>query len=301
MKKTILSLGIAAFVAQALALPASAADSLMSFRFGAEKTAVSTAELANGDVVIPGGLYIDNYSGFAQLRLILRSDAPVIIENGDFTIDPSGALDADGNPRHAFFEAHSTAIYTQKSVIDDDTNIILWQGPEAKQLNAYHANGVIRNADSSFLTFDYRIPQNTPVGDYQCYISRDVITNSVGFIEEDLDVTDQTHQLKVDEEFTLPPLTFSVYTRGDVNCDGAITIEDAQATLTLYVVQEVSAQVLSDEEVAQLLNTDHLNASKCAVDASQNGSLDVTDAQGILDYYVASLSGNLGNWDNIFK
>ena len=41
----------------------------MTFRFGAEKTAVSTDELAKGDVVIPGGLYIDNYTGIAQLRI----------------------------------------------------------------------------------------------------------------------------------------------------------------------------------------------------------------------------------------
>ena len=49
MKKAILSLCIAAMTAASLTLPASAAD-LMTFRFGAEKTAVSTDELVAKDL-----------------------------------------------------------------------------------------------------------------------------------------------------------------------------------------------------------------------------------------------------------
>lgn len=301
MKKTILTLSIAAIATQFLATQATAAEPLMTFRFAADKTVFTTTELANSDAVVHGGLYIDNYTGIARLRMILKSDAPVIIENGDFTRDPSGALDANGDPLHAFFAKHSTAIYTKESLIDDDTNIILWAGPETNQLDAFHANGVISNANSSFLTFDYRIPQNTPAGDYQCYISQKVITNSAGFIEEDLDISDQTHQLKVDKDFKIPPLIFSVFSRGDVNCDGSVSIEDAQATLKLYVEQEVASRTLTDTEIAQIMNTVHIHASKYASDASQNGSLDVSDAQGILQYYVDSMSGNTSDWNDIFK
>lgn len=300
MKKAILSLCIAAMTAASLTLPASAAD-LMTFRFGAEKTAVSTDELAKGDVVIPGGLYIDNYTGIAQLRMILRSTEPILIENGRYTPDPNGALDDDGLVRDAFFEKHSTHFYTQKSEIDDDTNIILWAGEETEKAGEFHANGVVRNANSSFLSFDYRIPKDTRPGDYSCYVSERVITNSIGVPEEDLRISDSKHQLKLGEEFALRPLTISVYMRGDANCDGKVEIEDAQAALVLYTEQKVTGLELSNEDLAGILKTKSIAAGKLGADASQDGSIDVTDPQGILDYYVRAMIGSAPAWSEIYK
>lgn len=300
MKKVFLSIGTAAMAAGILMQPVSAENSLMTFRFKADRTAVSTAELAKGDAVIHGGLHIENYTGIAELRMILCSDAPILIENGGYTLDPSGALDADGNPRHAFFEEHSTAMYTQKSLIDDSSNIILWAGAETNQANAFHANGVVRNADASFVSFDYRIPKGTPAGDYTCYISQNTIRNAAGFIEEDLTVSDQTHELQIDKDFAAAPITISVYTRGDVNCDGNVSIDDAQLALILYTEQNIGLKTLSDDEIADIVHTKSVSAAQYAAEASENGELEITDAQGILSYYVSAMSSVEPDWDDIF-
>ncbi|MBQ9905401.1 MAG: hypothetical protein IJM46_01350 [Oscillospiraceae bacterium] len=300
MKKTIAMLSTAVMAAGLLTQPASAAD-LMTFRFAADKTAFTTDELKDGDQVVHGGLYIDNYSALAEIRMILKSDAPVIIENGDFTKDAKGELDSDGNIRDAFFEKHSTHMYTQKSTVDDDTNIILWAGPETQIAGEFHANGVVRNSNASFLSFDYRIPKGTAVGDYRCYISEKVITNKAGFIEEDLEISDSKHQLELGKDFAIQPITFSVYTRGDVNCDGSVSIEDAQAALILYTEQEVASRTLSDQEMEEITKTKHVQAAKLAADASQNSKIDATDPQGILEYYVTEMAGNQADWSKIFK
>lgn len=300
MKKTIAMLSTAVMVAGLLTQPASAAD-LMTFRFAADKTAFTTDELKDGDQVVHGGLYIDNYSALAEIRMILKSDAPVIIENGDFTKDAKGELDSDGNIRDAFFEKHSTHMYTQKSTVDDDTNIILWAGPETQIAGEFHANGVVRDQKSSFLSFDYRIPKGTAVGDYRCYVSEKVITNKAGFIEEDLEISDSKHQLELGKDFAIQPIAFSVYTRGDVNCDGSVSIEDAQAALILYTEQEVASRTLSDQEMEEITKTKHVQAAKLAADASQNSKIDATDPQGILEYYVTEMAGNKADWSKIFK
>lgn len=300
MKKSFLTVALTAMTICALAQPVSAEGSQMTFRFAAEKNAFTTDELADADAGSSGGLYIDNYTGIAELRMILCSDAPVTIEDGKFALDPNKELDADGNIRHAFFEAHSTAMYTQKSLIDDDTNIILWAGKETGQADAFHANGVIRDASQPFLRFEYRIPKGTPAGDYVCNISQDVITNKAGFIEEDLTVSDSTHQLEYGKDFAIQPITISVYTRGDVNCDGTVSIEDAQSALNLYVEQGVAAQDLSDEAIEEIVRTKSICAAKYAADASMNGELDTADPQGILDYYVQSMSGSAVDWNSIY-
>ena len=289
----------AAMTAAALAIPADAAD-LMTLRLAADQTAVSTDELASGDKIIKGGLYIDNYTGIANLRMILCSEEPVLIENGCFTPDPDGALDADGNVRDAFFEQHSTHFYTQKSTVDDDTNIVVWGGEEVGEEGRYLANGVIRHAECPFLSFEYRIPKDAKVGDYTCYISDKVATTQSGMLVEDLAVSDEKHQLTLGEEFAVQPVVFTVYTRGDVNCDGKVSLEDAQAALNCYVKQNLAKKTLSDKEYSEIVKTKLVNAARLAADASGDGEQDVKDAQGILQYYVTELAGHAADWSRIF-
>lgn len=289
----------AALTASALTLPAQAADR-MTLRLGAEQTAVNTDDLASGDKLIKGGLYFDNYSGIAKLRMILRSDEPILIENGGFTLDPNGALDSDGNVRHALFESHSEAMYTPKSLVDNDTNIIVWYGGHTDGVDPYYQNGVIRNAGSSFASFDYRIPKDIKPGEYTCYISEKVETTAGGMIMEDLTVCDETHQLEPHKEFDLQPVTFTVYKRGDINCDGKISTEDAQSALVCYVEQNLAKKTLTDKEFSEIAKTKLVSSARLAADASGNGVLDVEDAQGILQYYVSSLAGKQPDWNKIF-
>ena len=50
----------------AVSVPASAAESgVMTFRMSAEKTYLTASSLADADAVIPGGMYIDNYTGIS--------------------------------------------------------------------------------------------------------------------------------------------------------------------------------------------------------------------------------------------
>lgn len=306
MKRTLITLGTAALTLANLTAPASAAD-LMTLRLSAEKTAFTTEEISSGDRVVHGGLYIDNYTGIAKLRLILRNDLPVTIENGGFTMDPNGALDSDGNPRHGFFESHSTAMYTPESLIDDDKNIALWLGPEKIEngKGTSNANGVVRNPDCSFLSFDYRIPKDTPVGDYSCYISEKVI-KSVSEIDgtvtviPDLQVSDEKHPLTLGKDFDIKPVRFSVYMRGDVNCDGEISSEDAQIALLYYVRQELTHKTVTDADMEEIAHTKHAQAARYAADASADGKPDASDAQGILQYYVRRLAGKDADWNQIF-
>ena len=291
MKRTLITLGTAALTFASLTLSVSAAD-LMTLRMAADQTAFSTEELASGDKVIHGGLWIDNYTGITGLNLILRSDAPVLIENGDYTRVPGD------QSKLAFFESYSKAEYTPKSLIDDDTNIIYWRGMEEDGKEGFQ-NGVIRDANSTFLSFDYRIPKDTPIGDYTCFVSDEVKTKG-GMPIEDLNVSNSAGPLTLDKDFALKPVTLAVYMRGDVNCDGSVSGDDAQIALLYYVRSKVSKKTVSDSELAELAKTEHVEAAKHAVDASGNGDLDISDPQGILRYYVLTLAGKNADWGSIY-
>ena len=71
-------------------MPAAAADDVMTFRMTADTDTIYTDQLENEDAVVHGGVRIDNYTGLTNLRLMLKSDSPLTIENGDFTLE-SGA------------------------------------------------------------------------------------------------------------------------------------------------------------------------------------------------------------------
>ena len=161
-------------------MPAAAADDVMTFRMAAETDTVSTAQLAEGDVTVHGGVYVDNYSGLTSMRMMLKSDAPLVIENGGFTVDPE-KLDASGQPMHLLFSEHADAAYTQHSNFTGEDNIILWYAKNYTK----DAIASVNDPASSFVDFDVRIPKDTPPGDYRIYISTDIQYNAAGLIDED--------------------------------------------------------------------------------------------------------------------
>ena len=203
--------------------------------------------------------------------------------------------------RHAFFEEHSEISYTAKSLVDNDTNIVLWYGGHVDGHENYYDNGVIRDANSSFLSFDYRIPKGTPSGDYTCYISEKVNTTQSGLIMEDLTISDAKHRLEPGKDFALKPITFTVYERGDFNCDGTVSIDDAQSTLLYYVRKVVSKLNVTDEDLKTLAGTEHTGAARLAADASGDGTLDASDPQGILNYYVIAMTNQKPDWNKIYR
>lgn len=290
-----IALGMAAAVLSVL--PASvSADSIMTMRLSADRTAITAAELANGDAVIHGGMYIDNYTGLNSFRVILNSDSPIVIENGDFT-RVEGEFDEYGDPQLAFFKKYSSASYVQESLIDDSKNIAHWVGPDDND----HSDGEVYHADSSVLSLDFRIPKDTPAGDYRYFISTERKETSGGLVSPDFFAFAQRGELKAGRDILLEPVTFSVYTRGDVNCDGKISVDDAQYALNHYVAVGVSGTMPEDDELAELLGTASITAARLAADTSENGEFSIDDVQSILMYATESLTGLTPDWDSYFK
>lgn len=300
MKKNAIP-ALAAAALLCAAAPAASADALMNFRVDARQTAVSTDTLAKGDLVTPGNVFIDNYSGISQMRLILKSDAPLVIENGDF-VREEGVLGPDRNPKLALFNTYSTAVYTQNNAETGRTNVAVLYGEEAGEAGGgYYAAAGLDHADSALLQFDLRILQNTPVGDYICCISTDVRQIAGGLLtDEDSYIYFNRQQLTLDTDFRFTPLTFSVYRRGDVNCDGTVALEDAQRALSLYVTG-ITGLTPGTDELKTITGTDHVGAAQRAADASEDGNMSLEDAQGILLYYVESITGTTPDWTHIFS
>lgn len=300
MKKSAIMLTAAAILMNTAAQPVSADGERMNLRMSAAQTAFSVDALADGDAVTQGALYIDNYSGISQIRVILKSDAPLVIENGDFTRDPN-QTGPDGEPKISFFTNYSTAIYTQKGVQSGRSNIALWYGEETGASDGnYYATGVIDQADSSFLSYDIRIPQGTPVGDYTCYISTDSRTITDTITEDDFFAFNRRQALVPGTDLTLTPVKLSVYRRGDVNCDGTVDIADAQCALKIYVETVVVAVDCTDEDIAALANTPHGYTARMAADASEDGTILLDDPLGILRYAVEVMVGSTPQWSDIY-
>lgn len=76
--------------------------------------------------------------------------------------------------------------------------------------------------------------------------------------------------------------------RGDVNGDGAVSIEDAQLTLKTYVNSLAG--------INMKLNADQIKAA----DVDGNGEISVKDAQWILKYYTEkTVAGKEITWNDI--
>ena len=143
-------------------MPAAAADDVMTFRMTADTDTIYTDQLENEDAVVHGGVRIDNYTGLTNLRLMLKSDSPLTIENGDFTRDPV-KTDKRGEPLHYMFPEHDQADYMQYSAVTGESNVVLWYAKGFVQDQI----AVMGNPDTTFVDFDIRIPKGTPVGTYK--------------------------------------------------------------------------------------------------------------------------------------
>ncbi|MBP0971886.1 MAG: hypothetical protein J5753_07580, partial [Oscillospiraceae bacterium] len=208
-------------------IPAAAADdAVMTFRMAAETDTVTTDQLADGDVTVHGGVYIDNYTGLTSMRMMLKSDAPVVIENGGFTVDPE-KTDASGQPMHLLFSEHADATYTQHSDFTGEDNIILWYAKNYTK----DAIANINDPASSFVDFDVRIPQDTPPGDYSIYISTAIQYNAAGLMEEDFFAYCRGDQLVLDENIILEPFTIHVLDPADTT-EPVVTTTEPEITTT---------------------------------------------------------------------
>lgn len=297
MKKTAAALTAALLMLTGL--PVFAEGETMALRLSAEKTTFLKDEIEE-DQMIHGGLYIDNYTGISKIRVVLTSDAPLHIENGGFTLDTS---DPEKTDQLALFNKYSTAMYTRESLIDDSENIATFVGPENYNGGSFILNGELRDPDSSFVDFDVRIPKETHCGDYSCGISTFVRSEDIDgktYYDPDFFAYDENKQLTAGEDILLQPMTFSVYLRGDVNCDEKVSVEDAQAALLYYTAAVVSHQELTAEESAELLGTKSIQAAKLGADASADGKLDSNDPQGILLYYTTGITGQSVSWSDIY-
>ena len=299
MKKT--AAAVTAAMLLLAGLPVSAEGGIMTLRLSAYQQNFSKDMLANGDITVPGGLYIDNYSGINKLRVVLTSDAPLHLDNGDFAWDTS---DPEKKDVLALFKSYSTAMYTQKALIDDSENIASFIGPENEEKGRFILNGEINQEGAPLVRFDLRIPADTPCGDYSCGISTFVLTEEIDgkiYNTPDFYAYSEAGQLTEGKDILLQPMPVSVYLRGDVNCDEKVTVEDAQAALLYYTAAVVSHKEMTDDESAELLGTKSIRAAQKAADASADGSFDIDDPQGILLYYTMRITGKAAAWSEIYE
>lgn len=256
----------------------------MTFRLTvADQSAVylTADSLKAADTVLSGKFWIDNYTAFTGMKTILTSDAPIVIENGAFT-------------QPYFFKSASYRSYTQKSVVNGDTNIVMWTGPDSLETGV--AVCEVANPGGSFAEFDVRVPQGTEAGVYQLGFRQGITTGATGIVYPDTYVQNDTEDV---------PTTFAGCKvivepdamRGDVDCDGKITLTDAKRLLDYVTYTQLAYMTPNDAETAALLGTEYIHTAQQAGDASLNGALGHDDAALILRYFVQMLSGVEPSWD----
>jgi len=280
------------------------ADSPMTFRIAAEKSFVMESDLSTGDVLVPAALFIDHYSGITTVNLHLLADAPLHIENGDFTRDPSrqtylGKDSQTGEPlyedKQAFFEDYAEAKYTQHSDETGLENVVLWYSPGWTM----NEPAEIDLPESSFLSFDIRIPKDTAPGVYACYLATGFREIEGGLKMEEFYLTTGTDVSA--DSVILQPCYITVEPdplRGDVNCDGDITADDAQRTLQYYV-GSLSETEWTDALRSELFGTEFIHSAVLAADADGGGEITSSDAQCILQYYIKRLADPDSDWNDV--
>ena len=296
-----LTAGLCAAVLGTGSLPVSADSTSMKFRLSAENTYLKVSKVAEGDQVIHSGMYIDNYAGISAMRLCLKSDDPIVIENGDFTRDPNRTeIEVDEEtgtqkqvPKQCYFKEHGTAYYNQYSPVTGRRNTVTWESAN------YMKNGVgeVENPDSSFLNFDVRIPKDTPAGVYKCYITTeryDAFSDSFYVFRGSETITNQVELIPL--VVTVEPNAL----RGDVNCDGIVNVDDAQRAL-MYSINQLAGTMDSAAKAEEILGTPFIHTAEEAADVQLNNDITANDAQIILMYYLAGLAGQEQSWDALLK
>ncbi|MBR6108082.1 MAG: dockerin type I repeat-containing protein [Oscillospiraceae bacterium] len=286
-------------------VPVSAEDDAapMTFRMKADKNYVMQRELESGDVMLSGELFIENYTGISTMMLHLLSDTPLHIEDGDFTRDPSRTeIDIDINTEEpievgkpSFFVDHSTAWYNQYSEESGLENTVLWYAPGWME----NGTGEVEDAESSFLHFSVRVPQDTPVGTYRVYLATGDRPGPGGKLDPELYL--RSGSKHIEDEVVFVPLTITVepaLLRGDINCDGNVDASDAQRTLKYYVTMLASGTV-ADERTEQITATPYFHTGLANADVNSDGEVRADDAQLILRYCVDHLAGKDTEWDDL--
>lgn len=296
-------LRLAAIAASALlctvSVPASA-DAQMTFRTTADANRFTASALAQEDAVVHAAMRIDNYTGITAMKVTLKCDQPLLIENGDFTRDPDRTENDNGEivNKPSFFAAHGTTSFTR---ISEETgaplNVALWYGPGDVLPEA----GVVEDPESSFLSCDIRIPRGTPAGVYRFYVSDEDEIMSSGIINPDLYVYDgdgnETTVALQDTALIVEPDAL----RGDVDCDGKVTVLDSQAALRYYGDVTIAKSTLTEQELSKLLGTPYINAAQTAANVDNSPRVDIKDVMAILRYAADARIGNDPQWDDCIK
>ena len=292
----------AAVLCGASALPATAADDVMTIRMAADTTTIYTEQLEKEDVYINGGIYLDHYTGLTSIRMILKSDSPLTIVDGCFTPDPV-KKDAQGEPLDAMFNKHDSAFYEQ-TTLSGETNVVLW--------NAYGINvtdpptvGKQDNPDTTFVSYRICVPKGTPAGDYKCYISTEVKLNEIGQKDPDFYAFHGWDDYIIGEDIILQPLVISVRNkvtttttssattttstttsttttttvttappaplRGDLNGDGSYDVADA-VFLLRWISEDTTIPQYKRPDAERLQNAD----------LDQDGAITILDATRML-------------------
>lgn len=264
--------------AQMCHVSAAEEDAAMSFRLTASQNYLTASQVAEGDVVLRGAMYIDNYTAINMMRLVIGSDEGIVIENGAFS-DPN-FLEGDYAPDT------SQNVFNSYSETHDVANLITWYGP-----GALWEDGAVADENASFVEFDIRIPQGTAPGRYNIYFDQRDLTLSSGlkfplftvYCEAGKYGQDDRPAVAVENCFvTIEPSAL----RGDVTCDGIVDPQDAIAVLRFYTDYNViGAGAL--EECLPALNELYPHTAYEAADADLSSACDTGDAIAILQYYTS--------------
>ncbi len=289
--RTVALMAAAVLTVNGMTASVPAEEAGMTFRLEASRSYLFASEVKEADTVLQGAMYIENYSGINMMRLTLGSDPEIVIENGGFSspnfLDDLYDYDPD----------LSANIYNAYSSVHDVYNLVTWYGP-----GMINENGIVDDPDASFLSFDVRIPQNIPVGQYRLYFDERVLKLSSG---------KDYHLLSVYAEEgeygkSLPAIDLQAFTitvepdpvRGDVNGNGVIDVADAMCVLRYYAAGLVGKP---ENERLMLLHELYPHMGYAAGNVDQNTLCDLTDATAILWYYVAGLIGDTPDWDAILN
>lgn len=253
---------------------------------GGEETYVSSEDLKKGDVIVKGEVFIDNYTGIANMKVSVHSDSDVKIEKGGFTVPE-------------LFEGFDAASTTDESEyyrnvdIANVTDVCMFYNKSFPYKNA-----VLAKDGTSFLTFDVRVPKGTAPG---CYTVR--VCN--GWILESVDSNLRnyyTYAYSEDSEIELEFMDSTIIVEpevmlGDVDCNGIVESDDATAVLRYYV-----QGLMNLPETTRMLNfhQTYIHAAKAGANVDGNDEIDAQDAVKILRYYVRSLTGRKNiSWDEV--
>lgn len=291
MLKRVLAAAAAAVTGLQFPGVSAAEDAGMTFRLTASQTYLTASDVAEGDLVLEGAMYIENYSGINMMRFVIGNDEGIVIENGGFS-DPC-YLEGDYDPET------SANVYNDYAETFDKRNLVVWYGP-----GALWENGVVADETASFVEYDIRIPQGTAPGRYHIFFDQSEVTLSSGKTAEMFYVYNQEGKYGVDDRpavavencfVTIEPAALL----GDVDCDGSIGTPDAQGVLAYYVMRNVMQE--KDELKCMLrMNELYPHTAFEAGDVNDDGLCDVADVLAVLEYFVIeNIIGKEPDWDTI--